>query len=322
MDSCGQRCLCKNGQPVECTRIRREFVSMTTEQRKKYISTMLLGRNDRRFKADYDKLITVHKTVFTSGIHQRDLFLPWHRWFLLQYENHMRRVDCSFTVAYWDWAEPSGRAWRALARDVWFNGASGFGGNGSASDNCVRAGPFRGGAWKLVPSAGRGCLKRKFKGSPPHRAAVAKLLKFPAADFIDFELGLRVNFHDTIHCLLGGTMCSLDSANAPEFFLHHSRVDQIWADWQRRSSAHRNAHFSGVSQNMPSANLPAAVVLDVSRLPGNVRVEYEVIQGSDSRLADEIQLSGILFIKLSFSLSLSSLLLLLLLVVVVVVVVW
>lgn len=39
-------------------------------------------------------------------------------------------------------------------------------------------------------------------------------------------------------------MCSQDSANAPEFFLHHAFIDKIWADWQERSSAHRVAYFS------------------------------------------------------------------------------
>eukprot|EP00051_Salpingoeca_urceolata_P017111 m.230928 g.230928 ORF g.230928 m.230928 type:complete len:157 (+) comp18862_c1_seq6:900-1370(+) len=40
---------------------------------------------------------------------------------------------------------------------------------------------------------------------------------------------------------IGGTMCSPRSAEAPEFWLHHSNVDRIWALWQRRSNAHLTA---------------------------------------------------------------------------------
>ena len=31
-------------------------------------------------------------------------FLPWHRWFILAFENLLRKVDCKVTVPYWDWS--------------------------------------------------------------------------------------------------------------------------------------------------------------------------------------------------------------------------
>ena len=71
-------------------------------------------------------------------------------------------------------------------------------------------------------------------------------------------------------------MCTFDSAVAPEFALHHSFVDKIWMDWQRQSNAHLNAHFPGVANNMTgTGNLHPRDVLDNSRLPGGVRVEYQ-----------------------------------------------
>ena len=46
--------------------------------------------------------------------------------------------------------------------------------------------------------------------------------------FERFQFLLRFEFHDLVHCVIDGTMCTPDSASAPEFFLHHGFVDKIW----------------------------------------------------------------------------------------------
>ena len=38
-------------------------------------------------------------------------------------------------------------------------------------------------------------------------------------------------------------MCDHNSANAPEFFLHHCFIDKIWADWQEKGTSHLNAYY-------------------------------------------------------------------------------
>jgi hypothetical protein len=82
--------------------------------------------------------------------------------------------------------------------------------------------------WQLTPSAAAPrCLKREFAGNPPDSVALVMLLNLPSSRFNDFELTLRVNLHNTVHCLIGGTMCTTDNANAPEFFLHHSFIDKV-----------------------------------------------------------------------------------------------
>ena len=278
-DRCGQRCRCSRGRSVECTRVRREFTSMPSVDREKYIRTVLTASSDPRYKPDYDRVITLHRTIFTSGIHQQDHFLPWHRWYVLQYENLLRRIDCTVTVPYWDWSVVSQTPWRGGASDLWFQGNSGFGGNGEQSSRqCVTSGPFRRGAWNVVPSAGGGCLRRQFNFTvnPPDSVAVAEVLRTRASDFDSFEISLRINLHDTVHCLIGGHMCSFHSAVAPEFMLHHGFIDKIWTDWQRQSNAHMNAHFPSVADTMPGTrNLHPRAVLNNFRLPGGVRVQYQ-----------------------------------------------
>ena len=286
-DQCGQRCRCSRGRPVDCTRVRREFTSMPTADREKYIRTVITASTDPRYKPDYDRLITLHRTIFRSGIHEQDHFLPWHRWYVLQYENILRRIDCTVTVPYWDWSVVSQTPWRGGASDLWFSGNSGFGENGEqAPGQCVTSGPFRRGVWNVVPSAGGGCLRRQFNltHNPPDSVAVAEVLRTSVSDFDSFEVSLRINLHDTVHCLIGGHMCSFDSAVAPEFMLHHGFIDKIWTDWQRQSNSHMNAYFPSVANNMPNTtNLHPRAVLDNLRLPEGVRVEYQTTRSPQLR---------------------------------------
>ena len=275
-NECGDRCRCSNGNLVECTRIRKEFNTMTTAERRTYINAIKIASTDPRYKADYDRLLTSHRILFNSQIHEQEHFLTWHRWFILQYENLLRKIDCTVTVAYWDWSQVSGTAWRGEAQDIWFTGDSGFGGNGGVTFLwCVQTGPFREAVWKLVPSANFECLSRQFIDRPPDSIAVQEVLNTPAGDFKSkFEFALRGNLHDTVHCLISGTMCTADAASAPEFFLHHGFIDKIWADWQAKSDQHKNAFFPTVSGVMPGTQLTPRSVIDLNAQPGGVRVEY------------------------------------------------
>ncbi len=100
-----------------------------------------------------------------------------------------------------------------------------------------------------------------------HQDAVAleELLRTPASQFENFEQDLRTIFHNNVHCLIGGTMCSVDAAAAPEFFLHHGMIDKIWADWQSRSSAHKTAHFTDIHGNVFNTRYTPRQLIDLKR---------------------------------------------------------
>ena len=240
-DGCAQECRCSGGRLVDCTRVRHEFTSMKFEDRTRYTKIVREASSNPTYKDDYDRLITIHQTQFSAGIHGRDQFLPWHRWFILEYENLLRRVDCRFTVAYWDWSVVSRTPWRESGFDLWLGQDDGFGGNGVGPTRCVNTGPFREDVWNVVPSAGGSCLTRNFNGNPPDAVAVAEVLRTNASSFNNFERDLRLNLHDNVHCRIGGLMCSVNAATSPEFFLHHTYIDKIWHDWQATSREHLTA---------------------------------------------------------------------------------
>lgn len=275
-DECGQRCTCVGGQLENCVRIRKEFTSLTVEERKRHIDTILkVSAEGSQYRPEYVKLINEHYELFNSSIHKQKYFLPWHRYYILRYENLMRKADCSFTVTYWDWSVDTENAFSAVSDNVW-DSKTGFGGGGRDPHKCVLDGPFRKGVWKRVRrdgATGIDCLKRDFAGSPPDEMHVMDILN--KDDFDQFESPLRVVLHGVVHCKIGETMCSPEAASAPEFFLHHAFIDKIWDDWQKKSWGNKNAYFPWVNESMPKTQLRPAKLIDLSNQPGDVSVEYE-----------------------------------------------
>ena len=275
-DECGQRCTCVRGQLVNCVRIRKEFTSLTDAERKRHINTILkVSAKGGIYRAQYEQFINEHYRLFPTEIHEKKHFLTWHRYYILRYENLMRKADCTFTATYWDWSLDSREPFSTGPDNVW-NSDTGFGGDGvDANQNCVHNGPFRKGAWSRVTpdNLPPDCLTRDFNGNPPEEIDVMEVLNID--DFTEFELDLRVELHNNVHCRINGIMCTNESASAPEFFLHHTFIDKIWDDWQKKSCAHKYAYFPMVQENMPETDLRPAELIDLFNQPGGVSVEYE-----------------------------------------------
>lgn len=64
-------------------------------------------------------------------------------------------------------------------------------------------------------------------------------------------------------------MCAHNSANAPEFFLHHAHIDKIWADWQEKSVAHLQAYFRNLPEyvRMREAQFHPSDYIDTLYMP-------------------------------------------------------
>lgn len=269
-DSCDRRCTCRNGQLVDCCRVRKEWRSMTQVERCRYVSAVYIVSTRQPFKNCYDQLIRIHRVQFGTAIHSEPFFFPWHRWFILSLENLLRQIDCKITVPYWDWSAES-QTWQNSI--VWAP-QCGLGGNGSP----VTTGSFRNGNWQLTPSAvPGGPLRRTFQGDIPDCAAVAIIQRLGVSEFTTWHSLVYNSLHSSVHCNIGGTMCSSDSANAPEFFLHHGFIDRIWALWQNKGPAFKNLpHYSQNTTPMPGAyGTTPRDVYDLNNQPGCVRVCIE-----------------------------------------------
>jgi tyrosinase len=90
------------------------------------------------------------------GIHFNGVFLPWHRYFLWQYESALIN-ECQYKGAqpYWDWTLDNPEYTSSFEKSTVFDPTTGFGGNGAGSTpapyvdeqaappgNCITDGPF------------------------------------------------------------------------------------------------------------------------------------------------------------------------------------
>ena len=94
------------GQPYD--RIRKDYNDLTVAERKCFIS-----KRSKIFKVagKYDMFVALHKFANNDVYaHSSGGFYPWHRKFLLEFENMLRSLKEEYkcvTIPFWDWAQES-----------------------------------------------------------------------------------------------------------------------------------------------------------------------------------------------------------------------
>jgi tyrosinase len=180
-------------------RVRVAVQDLTPQQKADFVDAVLkLKVTPSPFSSRfsyYDQFVWWHRQSFLCPIeaaHMSSAFLPWHREFLLMFEDALRQVSGKpITVPYWDWTDPNSTA-AVFAPDF-------MGGMGKQTMHyAVMGGPFRKGAWRLNvvdPKAnderGFHYLVRRF-GTPvrrelPTAADVAKALSRPVYDVKPYD---------------------------------------------------------------------------------------------------------------------------------------
>ena len=205
------------------------------------------------------------------------IFLPWHRWYLLEFENLLRQIDCRITIPYLDWSKDLDNWARGTKKsDVWNPMPHGLGGDGQLPDGCVTDGPFKEGIFYIPETIGYGCLKRNFNRSCflPSKDQIENAIK--NSNFTVFEKFIRDKIHPSFHDCVGGHMLKHHSASfTPEFWIHHSFVDKLWTAWQTITYKQKFEYFTSISFEMPLTERYPKELLDNNGLPSNVRVSYE-----------------------------------------------
>lgn len=280
LNKCEERCECREGRLTNCYRVRKDFTKMSTEERKRFINTYKIASVNPAFKKGYSKMVALHIYTPDDLLHNTPkIFFPWHRWFLVQFENLLRRIDCRVTVPYWNWSRVAHHWWRGSQNeDLWNAGEHGLGGDGNLFDHCVEDGPFSKEQWQVLNIARGGCLKRyfwyvNFTGDPHH---VKRSLSLPLKDFLKFEFIVRQVYHAEVHNFIGGTMHSSEtSSNAPEMVLHHSFLDKLWLEWQKKGQEYKNVFFPNLYLTLPGSKYHGWQWMDSNNLPGKVKVVYQ-----------------------------------------------
>jgi tyrosinase len=241
---------------------RKDVSTLTRSERRRFVNALL----EVKRRGEYDEFVRTHIEYYVSdgerrlrAAHMAPSFLPWHRRFLLDLEDALRRVDESVTVPYWDWTRT-----RTATAVPWTEDL--LGGTGRRSDRQVMTGPFayRNGAWTIkvgitqtefltrdlgrsrdpiaLPTAGevKRALDDPVYDTAPWNSTSAKGFRNKLEGWGRGRGAVSWHTHNRVHRWVGGHMVGGASVNDPVFWMHHAFVDLLWSRWQRR---HRGARY-------------------------------------------------------------------------------
>jgi tyrosinase len=196
--------------------------------------------------------------------HGHPAFLPWHRAYLLRFEQALRDTGHDVMLPWWDWTKtraiPDAYAEETLA-------------DGSPNplysaqiDALARKQGERSGEEETVELTRLDHTVRQ-PGRPgtrlPSEAEVRRTLSYK--DYGQFRSELEDN-HNNVHVWVGGHMGNLPFASFdPIFYAHHCMIDRLWRIWQLN---HPGTSFPATLRGkvMTPFNLTAGAVLDPTAL--------------------------------------------------------
>jgi len=155
-----------------------------------------------------------------------ELFLPWHRAYLYNFEMAMRDQVPGVTLPWWDWTLRPPRQ-------------DGIPGIFSAPQADGKANPLF--SFRMNVPTANPPLRRSTQRDPgptdelPTQADVDDVMG-NNADFSSFTDALEGLLHDRVHGWVSGDMGIVAvAAYDPIFWSHHCMVDRLWAIWQVRN---------------------------------------------------------------------------------------
>ena len=185
-----------------------------------------LDGSDPANPLSWTKQATIHQNYCPHG---NWLFLPWHRAYLLRFEEICRKLSgmTDFALPYWNWSSnPSIPAAFWNTSDSLYDST-----RGATASSTVNPGTF----------------------GPP---AIEVILDEP--NFLIFASGqipatgsqrqsggygpLEGGPHNSLHGFVGGNMGTYMSPLDPVFWTHHNMIEAIWVEWNiKRGNPNTNA---------------------------------------------------------------------------------
>jgi tyrosinase len=171
-------------------------------------------------------------SAFNLCPHGNWYFLPWHRAYLLMYEEAVRKLTghYEFALPYWDWTQdrqmPEAYVQQTFAGNPnpLFESQRDASPTDSLSDEIV--GP-------AVVSQVLG--ETPFETFGTSRPAGQNNLDqhWINDEFSGIQGTLEGNPHNNVHNFVGGIMASAQSSLDPIFMVHHCNIDRIWWLWNQ-----------------------------------------------------------------------------------------
>jgi len=197
---------------------RKNLARLTIAERQAFTNAV----NQLRANGDYSTYVRQHEGAMGHG-HGGPAFFPWHREYLLRFEQDLQAIDPSVSVPYWDWTEANLNA-AGTESLIWRDDFAG--GPGQPGSGQVTTGPFA--AWGLVRNA------FNIFGFPGTGGTIASFMASP--NYTTFR---QVEGpHGAAHVWVGGFVGNAVIApRDPVFWLIHANVDRLWAEWIARHAS-------------------------------------------------------------------------------------
>jgi tyrosinase len=131
--------------------VRRNGKDFSAAERQTFVDSVLALKKKPSAWAPglsvYDTFVVWHRDAYGCGVmaaHMGPAFFPWHRQFLLMFEQELRAIEPEVTLPYWDWSVDN-------AADSYLWDDDFMGGNGDPDEGfAVMNGPFRKGKWQIA----------------------------------------------------------------------------------------------------------------------------------------------------------------------------
>ena len=221
---------------------RRSATAMTTAEQTRFKATV------NSLLADptnpYGKLVAIHGDMSHNqhGMNAvgTQRFLPWHRAYLMRFEEAIQGIDPKCFVPYWDWTSTrSVPAWIRTLKPTVF-----------------------------IPGTGSVIVKRN-ASIPAKKNVTAIMAKTTFTDFTDtLENGPHGEVHMEVGVVNGVREAMariMVSPSDPLFWLHHAQVDRLWAQWQTANPG-KNPSLSGTDATLDPWTEKASQVLSTTSL--------------------------------------------------------
>ena len=254
--------------------VRPEFRDESSTQLQQFITAMRDMQSGPP-PTPFDKFVKVHADLGTV-IHDFADFLPWHREFLLQFEQALQKYVPGVVIPYWDAAFDASDPQDS---PIW--SASTFGGNGNPDvldpdgNPVVTTGQFNNTVYhpfSWVPTTEDGelnpgpALERNWSTGSANPTPGFTLGPFEGPDGIKrliasstsydtLRQGLAYGEHALVHDYIGGDMqLTVSSPDDPVFWMFHAWLDYVWSQWQAESPANATA-YGGLNFDGSTAKL-------------------------------------------------------------------
>jgi len=217
----GAGALAAAGGPV----VRKSADALSAQEQQVFKSAVTKAIAD----GTYSRLVNIHANM-NHEMHTMPhmpagtmRFLPWHRTFLIKFEQALQTFEPAFFVPHWRWMDAHGiPAWMKSFKPAGVVTATGK--------------PI-----KITRDPGGDPAAPKLPTSHAIQTTVMN-----QADYRSFTLALEgaqpFGAHNLVHVWFHGTMSVVPTAPAdPMFWMHHAEIDRLWTIWSQAHSGQEPA---------------------------------------------------------------------------------